>query len=272
VFWIFLVVATLLGAIVGAVIQWRVGKVLAEPMLHKLRRALADDEVRLLSTFRRELANFMVRTDPERFFRLHNEARATQISIGDAEKIVQLSDYRDICVEFPSFGDFDLVGTREYVLYADGLSYISIEEIEAHYLKLVKFDALTRALDEDWELFSFAIDDEEVAHLERYVQRIKDAKFLQRFKSAIVEFKSQRSDDAFAGGNIYETGLLSVCRIVHRRAEVTWGFHFKDTNEYGIYGEFTSHERDKLSPIYHRSDKNFEMEELLDPLNIDDPI
>jgi hypothetical protein len=69
----------------------------------------------------------------------------------------------------------------------------------------------------------------------------------------------------------YETSILAV-RHVYHVPDDRYGFHFKDTNEFGLYGIFYADDRDKPFETFHRSDANFEAEILLDHLHIDEPI
>ncbi len=243
---------------------------LGNQALYELRRNLALVRELALSTLRRELANFMVHLDPDRFLRLYREARAADIAISDADKRTQTAQRAAICEKFPYYSEFDLVGTREHVLYADALSMYPLEDIEAHYLNMVKFHALQCALDEDWEVCGSATSDSDLEHLESYVQSIKDTKFMQRLRSAVAEFYSRRSDDHSGERTSYETDFLAVYPVSHV-AEIRWGFHFKDTNEYGLYGSF-HHDDGRIFESFFRSDKDFEAEEVLDDLSIDGPI
>ena len=270
--WIWLAGAGLVGLIVGATIRGRLRQRLAaEEELYELRRSSAIDRKLALSTLRRELANFMVRLDPDRFLRLYREARATDIAISESDKPTQSVQFAAICEQFPYFHDFDLVGTREHVLYGDELSSQKLEDIEAHYLNMIKFHALQCALNEEWRNVFSATSDSDLEHLESYVRQIKDTKFKQRLKSAITEFYSRRGDRDSEGEISYETDMLAVYHVYHV-AEIRLGFHFKDTNEYGLYGSFYDDERHRKYESFYRSDKDFEAEKSLDDLSMDDPI
>src|ERR1700719_156035 len=144
------------------------------------------------------------------------------------------------------YEDFDLVGTRGHVLYADALSMYPLENIEEHYLNLVKFHALKLVLDEGWQFRSAATSDRDLEHLQEYVQKIKDTKFRQRLLAAVDEFFAHRRGDRLRGeGPIaYETDRLAVSYVPHF-AENRYGFHFKDTDEFGLYTSFIDDSRDK---------------------------
>jgi hypothetical protein len=153
--WLWLGVAALLGAVVGFLfggyLYGRMFKYSVEPTL---RRDTAADRTLALSTLRRELANYMVRQDPDRYLRLYREARAADIAIGKADKASREAQLATITNKYPYYKDFDFLSTREHVLYAGTLSRYSVEEIEEHYLNMVKFEALQCAIDEEWQLLA----------------------------------------------------------------------------------------------------------------------
>lgn len=218
----------------------------------------ASDRDFMLATFRRELANYLVWTDPDRFVHLYRKARAAEAAIEVADNKVREAEFALITQRFPMYEDFDLIATRSYVLYADTLNRHELEEIEQHYLDLVKFHALQRADDPDWGLRQPATNEQEFEHLQSYVQKIKDTKFRQRLVSAAREFFAQTRDHFGQpqGAAVYETKMLAVYRVPHI-AEVQYGFHFKDTDEFGIYSSFYDGDRDKTYRSLYRSDRGF---------------
>jgi hypothetical protein len=102
-------------------------------------------------------------------------------------------------------------------------------------LNLVKFQALKLVLDEGWRFRSAATSDRDLEHLEKYVQKIKDTKFRQRLMAAIDEFFTHRRGNRLSdeGPIAYETDVLAVFCVPHF-AENRYGFHFKDTNDFGL--------------------------------------
>jgi hypothetical protein len=77
----------------------------------------------------------------------------------------------------------------------------SLEDIEEHYLTLVKFHALKLVPDEGWRFRSAATSDRDLEHLEKYVQKIKDTKFRQRLVVAFDEFFAHRRGNQRRGGD-----------------------------------------------------------------------
>jgi hypothetical protein len=229
----------------------------------------APDRELILTILRREIANYLVRLDPDRFLRLYCKAFSAEQKVDGADADERQAELTLIAKRYPYYSDFDLVATRDHVLYADALSMYSIEEIEEHYLALIKFQAIMRASDPSWRFRSPATSQQSVDHCEQYVKRIKDTRFLHRLKAAVDEYFQQwkPSDD----GAPYETARIAVYRVPHV-AENRYGVHFKDTDEYGLYGSFYDDGRDKTYHSFFRSDRRFEAEDALDHLRIDDRV
>jgi hypothetical protein len=60
---------------------------------------------------------------------------------------------------------------------------------------------------------------------------------------------------------ILEDARMSVFQVNHL-IQTRVGFHFKDINEYGLYG-FIAADDDEFQESYYRSDRAFQQEELL---------
>jgi hypothetical protein len=268
--WIGLGLAALAGIFVGAFLWSRVTQIVLAPELSQLRHNMALDRQLALRTLRRELANYMVRFDPDRYLRLYRDARAADIAIGKADKASQQAQLATIAKKYPFYEDFDLVSAREHVLYPDVLRTYSLEDIEAHYLSIVKFHALQCVLDRDWKR-NDATSDRDLEHLEKYVRQINDTKFLQRLKAALRDFRIHQhgSESRDLSGPIaYETDELAVYYVRHF-AETRYGFHFKDTNEFGLRGLFFA-DSGKFYESFFRSDPTFESETVIDDLHLRD--
>jgi hypothetical protein len=233
--------------------------------------SMASDQALVLATFRRELANYLVRLDPDRFLRFYQKAQQVENAIEKADKEEKGAQLTIITKRYSIYTDFDLVGTREHVLYADALSRYSVEDIEEHYLNLVKFQALQHALDPNWHA---ATSDKDLEHLREYVRKIKDTKFRQRLMAAVKEFDGYRrgakhsiplNDSRVPPSLAYETDVLAVYDVPDF-AEIKYGFHFKDTNEFGLYALFYGDNIDETHESFYRSDRQFEAERHLDDL------
>jgi hypothetical protein len=276
--WLWLGGAALLGFFVGMFVRGRAPQNMPAPLLGRFNLNLAQDRDFALRTLRRELANYMVRRDPDRYLELYRRARGADMAISHITKASNEDRLEAITKKYPFYADFDFIGTREHVVYADGLSMYSLEDIEAHYLAMVEFQALQHVLDENWQRFP-ATSDEDLKHLEEYVRKVKDTKFKQRLDAAIREFfvytdsKQLNRLDSTPPDSVwvYETNALAA-RYVDHFAESRYGFHFKDTDEFGLYGVFYADNRDEPYKSFYRSDANFEAEVYIDNLRIDEPI
>src|ERR1700745_31659 len=121
--------AVILGLIVGLSLRGRKSNGLQTVELGQLRLNMASDRELALFTLRRELANNLVRLDPDRFLHLYRKARAADIEIGKADRKSQEAQPTAITDKYPYYENSDLVGTREHVLYADALSPHPLEDI-----------------------------------------------------------------------------------------------------------------------------------------------
>jgi hypothetical protein len=275
--WIWFAGAAILVFFVGARVGARSEQKSQATRLNELALNMASDRDLGLAMFRRELANYLVRTDPDRFLRLYRKARAAENAIEEADLDTRKAELTIITKKYPMYSDFDLVNTRGHVLYADALDSHPLEDIEDHYLNLVKFHALQCAMSPGWRMRMAATSDEDVEHLQKYIRKIKDTKFKQRLDDAITEFHTfsgargvsrlEVGESAF----VYETKTLAV-RYVSHFAESRMGFHFKDTDEYALYGVFIADNPDKPYRSFYRSDAFFKAENHIHYLHIDGKI
>lgn len=246
----------------------------ALPSLSREGLESASDRSLVLEILRRELANYLVRYDPDRFLHLYRKARQVENEIDSGDNDLREAQNTLLVKRYPFYADFDLIGTRDHVLYADAFNTHAVDEIEEHYLNLVKFHSLQRAINPDWKFRQAATSEESLNHLQTYVQKIKDTRFKQRFERAVSEFFDRGEIMPLvipSGSVVYETRILAVYHIDHF-AENRYGFHFKDTSEFGLYSSFYDDERDKTYERFYRSDRKFEAETYLDHLRIEEPI
>jgi hypothetical protein len=78
----------------------------------RLGMNMASDRELMLATFRRELANYLVRQDPDRFLRFYRKARAAEIATENADKEERHAQLTIISKRYPFYTDFDYVGNR----------------------------------------------------------------------------------------------------------------------------------------------------------------
>lgn len=92
-----------------------------------------------------------------------------------------------------------------------------------------------------------------------------DIRLYERIRSGMQEYdlrtQKQRFGGAANGQLLFETANMSVFHVDHPMQNRV-GFHFKDTNEYGMYG-FLAGDGDDFQESYYRSDRGFIREALL---------
>lgn len=233
-------------------------------------RASASDRSNLLHAYSRELSNYLVELDPERYYTVYRRALDEQEKLFTADKKLREAQLHILTERYPVYDNFDFIGTRPYVSYDETLKRYDAEDIEEHFLNLVKFHSLQRAGSEEWRLLMPMLSNRELEHLAGYVRQAKDTRFKQRLKQAVREFNAARSSRLTDfqipdGDKLYESAEMAVYKL-YDVAEIMEGFWFKDTNEYGIHSAFYG---DKLGEVYehfYRSDRNFEKREVLHTL------
>lgn len=235
------------------------------PAIRETSNTQAMDRANFLQTLRRELANILVWRNPQRYLHLYRQIHSEVSTLG-SWRIEEVHARLGLLTEkYPFYSDFDAIATREYVLYADGFCGMSDDELEGHYCDLVMFAALSSIADEAWKNAARkrlirTTSDEELAHLTEYVQKIEDTKLHLRIDRAMHDNALGRTDD----GQNLDNDFYKIIRLPHF-AEIRYGVHLKQTNEFGIYSFFV-YDDDQISRSFYRTDPTFETEQLLDPL------
>ena len=256
-----------LAALVGGfVLGSKSGVKAAGPVLSELSNTQAIDRANFLQTLRRELANILIWRDPQRYLQLYRQLHADIASLGSWRPEEVGRQLTDLCKKYPNYSDFDVISSREYVLYADSVSWNSDAELEGQYRDIVTFMALSAIVDPSWREaesrgFVHSLSGDELSHLSKYVQRIEDTKLRLRIDRAVEAYYARRDEQATALDNEF----YSV-RPLHHFAEIRYGIHFKRTNEFAIYSFFIFDDG-RASYSYYRSDPSFEEEQRLDALH-----
>jgi hypothetical protein len=238
-----------------------------------VQTAHAHDRNNLLNTYRREIANVLVWSDPDRYLEFYRTLHA-EVSTYKGWKIDALQAKHDeLAKKFPQYEDFDAFGTRLHVLYTDTWGGWS-DDLAARFAEITRFQALACAT--YWKdsaiWFGGPTSDSDIDHLaSRYIERIKDTKFALRLERAIDDYyvwregkggyhhwDSPEEEKTFTYRNV-------VVQPISHFAENRCGVHFKDTNEYGLYS-FYVFDDGRISHSYYRSDAAFQNERRLDPL------
>lgn len=257
--WLVAIAAAVVGFAVGSILAARGALRSAEmefrPQLNQLATASASDRQLLLTTFRRELANILIREDPDNYLRIYREAHSDAMTISNVTPQNRKEMMDAITSKYPMYENFDFIGTREHVLYADAVKNYDREQMEDHFKAMLRYQALLAAIDPEWSRYR-PTDERNLKHLEEYVGRIKDSRLRRRIDEAVREFDVFRYAKGWSDVTSYETNKLSVRHVPHI-AENRFGIHFKETNEFALYCFFAD-DSNKFYYSYYRSNPNFE--------------
>ena len=229
--------------------------------VNRERVAQAHDRWNLLNSWRREIANILIWEEPDQYITLYRTLHAETSKFKDWKSDVLHSKFDELSKKYPQYIDFDLIGTRTYILYPDARSTCSDDDLAAHYSDIVRFQALQTVIDPYWRFFS-ATSDEELNNLTKYGQHIKDTQFRIRLEKAIQMYEIHRAakDETMPE---FETPEVCVSPIWHF-ADARYGVHLKKTDEYGLYSVFYFDEIEKPpSRSFFRSDATFQTEQSL---------
>jgi hypothetical protein len=249
----------IIALIAGYYLGYKLGTSNAVPVLQNVLNTQAIDRANYLQCLRRELANILVWRKPKRYLELYRQLHTETSSLKSWRTEEVTKRLSELSSKYPNYSDFDVIGTREYILYEDGISVFDDAEIEERYRDLVMFAALSAVADPAWKdatqkAFVHNTDERELTHLEKYVQDIEDAKLAFRIDLAIRDNSLARNGNSKNLNN----DLYEVVNLPHF-AENRYGVHFKRTSEYGIYS-FYLFEDGRQSHSFYRSNATFEQE------------
>jgi hypothetical protein len=239
----------------GVAVGWWIAAKVFHLEIYGFKHRVADDQANYLMILRRELANYVIRSEPVKFLDAYKKNHEDLNQYEKFSRAALIGEYTALCERFKYFRDLDIVGTRSHVLYEDAFAWMSVDDVLAHYWTICKFQRLKMLLDEHWAGFDVT-SDKDLAHCEEYVTAITDAKFVIRLENAIKTYYGSGSDvfARFENDEIYVRSLDSFLETRH-------GICFKDTNEFGIRSVFYFDEVDKAPFItYRRSDSSFTVE------------
>ena len=239
-----------------------------------VRTAQAHDRNNLLNAYRREIANLLVWSDPERYLEFYRTLHAEACTYKDWKMDALQAKHDELAKQYPQYEGFDGFGTRLHVLYADSHGGWS-DDLASRFADITRFQAIACATywKDSATWFGGPTSDSDLEHLTMYVGKIKDTKFVLRLERAVDDYRvwcegkggyplhwdspiEERTFDnySFMVGPIESFG------------ENRYGVRFKDTNEHGIYGSYVFEDRPRVMHSYYRSDAAFQNERLLDPL------
>ena len=148
---------------------------LARDELKKINDTLTQDQLRYLGVLRRELANQMMMRDPDRYLQLYAKLHDEMSSLDQATKTELRGRFAQLTRKYKFFSDFDLLGTRDYILYREAGNWEQFEDFAERYADICSFQAITMKLT-DAPFLSFHItitSDKEYEHLRGYVRDLR---------------------------------------------------------------------------------------------------
>lgn len=247
------------GLIGGFWLGTKASHAAAQSTIEKARVSQAHDRNNFLELARRQIANLLIWRDPDRFLRTYELLHTEGSAISELRPEALRARLEELCKKYPNYGDFDAFGTRDYVLYPDAASMLSLDDLEKRYRDAMLFAALSIATDKEWKYFH-ATDADELDHLREYISRIKDTVFRSRLMQAMREYYLA-ADHTDGLADTFETANYLIRRVDHF-AESRRGIHLKHTGEYGLHTYFLSDEG-KGYEGYYRSDPGFEKQQSL---------
>ncbi|MGC1584636.1 MAG: hypothetical protein WA791_02875, partial [Rhodomicrobium sp.] len=190
------VIIGIIALVGGFLLGWRSGAKAVVPALSQAANTQAIDRANYLHTLRREVANILIWRDPGRYLQLYKELNSEITSLASWRPEDVRKRLTELCGKYPNYSDFDAIGTREYVPYAEGVSSMNDDEIEARYKDLVMFAALSSIVNEAWKDIASSLvhttSDEELTHLSEYARRIEDTKLSLRLERAMDDNAMRR--------------------------------------------------------------------------------
>jgi hypothetical protein len=168
-----------------------------------------------------------------------------------ADKAHAQAELTSLTHKYPVFEDFDKIATKHFVPYSVENLWGEEDELPETYLDIAKFLILTRIQDGRSRRAVFPDDDDQI--FQRSMQELKDRTFRRSLEDAIDKYYLVQRVAERSGAEIsnYEDQRIGVFRL-HSYADVRYGVHLKQTNEYGVYSFFV-HDDSKISKFYRRS-------------------
>ena len=223
------------------------------------------DNALLLSVLSREIANEMMQRDSSKYKTNFNLLLQKWADICDQNPAQKSKHLNEITSIYRSFRDFDELQTTPHVLYAEGFSGRTDEELWELYEGIRLYDALNCDLDEEWKLSGSSITQNEMDDLAEYCIQLDDTKLLAHLHRAreqlhlLEDFKAQEKE----GDWLYETCNYKFRRVYHV-AENRWGVYVKSMDRYGMWGYFAE---EVSYTSFYASDEDFN-ERWIDSLDI----
>lgn len=251
----------LVALVVGVFLGSKLVGFVASPVVKDLQKTQAIDRASYLFTLRRELANILIWRDPQRYVKLYQEL-CSEFNSFKSWRLEEINKrLSELTKEYPFYKDFDTIGSKEYVLYPDAVSWNSYEKLESNYRDIATFVALSLISNTSWQDARFQIDfnftdeyvPDKLEHLLEYVERIEDTKLIMRIEQAMDAYRAMNES------GLLDNDFLAVQPMHSPTPDNRYSIHIKRTNEFAIYSVFYYDEGGSREE-YYRSDSTFEKE------------
>jgi hypothetical protein len=223
-------------------------------ILNEQSKKSLDYFYKCLFLMKRELSNLMISLDEKKFEEYFSEVSILsdeiRISTNWSSASKQLERFAK---KFPSIHDWDIIGTKEYIVYSETDISLSFHELATRYREICEVEALNDAISGSVVQKS----DQEIASLRKYLTLMRDRKFAEKMEYLLEECSLSIQNDVM----VIEKNDVSIHYVPHF-SERRIGFHFKVTNEYGMIGKF-SMDDGSLTTTYYRTDHTFSAEKII---------
>ena len=254
----------LISLVVGFLLGIKLTVKTALPEIKEMEKTRAIDRGNYLFTLRRELANILIWRDPQRYVKLYQEL-CSEFKSFKSWRLEEINkSLSELSKKYEFYNDFDIIGTKEYVLYSD--HWHNYEELEARYRDITTFVALSLIASKSWIDAQYQIDfpftdeyvPDKLEHLLEYVDRIEDTKLIMRIDQAMDAYYSMRDNES----GMLDNDFFTVKMHYRSSPDLCYALHIKRTNEFAIFSRFI-HDDGHTTDNYFRSDSTFEKEQLL---------
>ena len=215
---------------------------------------LFNKDRQLNFVLRREVANELLRRDVNKFkdnFKIILER--TNLSLKGKSWNEKMLDLNAIKLKWQHLEGFDILGTREYFLYAHGFKDISDSELWDFYESVILKETRVSSP------YSEPVQD---PHFLEYCEQIEDSRLLVHLYRARDEFQILdifgHKSDSEKGKIEWETSAykfwwLSTVPVEIKRI----GVYVKEMNRYGIWSDHIIDDDNIGSTLFQAADKDF---------------
>jgi len=254
-------ISGILGLVIGFFIAAKVKKSEYQDSIRLLKSQKKADQNTYLQVLLRNLSNILIARDLDDYCEMRRKTFNKVEEFKTYSPELRTNKISQISERYPYIKDFDKIDAKEFILPFDAVSTLGLDELHEVYEDIHVF----LAADDHSNGMINEVVDYNRNFFEQYVQRIKDTKFKQKVLREIRAYLDTKviTDKVDLTYTLRNIEIREIDHFADRR----YGLYFKDTNEYAIYEVF--YDGSKAYESVYRSDNNFEVEEILDALNVD---